>query len=132
MDGQVGSGKSVALFSLALWARQNGWLVVYVPSAYAFIEGGFFAVDEEDGMVDAWDAALLLLRSIMDSHADMLQARLVVRMADTSAKDCSCLIALMHTYSNCRCLLAIIVCLRRDSKQATAAARVWLTSRSKG
>ena len=42
MSSFAGSGKSVALAALAEWGRASGRLVVYVPSASLFMDGGFF------------------------------------------------------------------------------------------
>ncbi len=38
LDGWAGSGKSVALYSLVAWARANGWLALYVPSAFSLVQ----------------------------------------------------------------------------------------------
>lgn len=41
LDGYVGSGKSVALYSLVAWARAKGWLALYLPSAFSLIQSAF-------------------------------------------------------------------------------------------
>lgn len=38
LDGWAGSGKSVALYSLVAWARANGWLALYLPSAFSLVQ----------------------------------------------------------------------------------------------
>ena len=38
LDGREGSGKSVALYSLVAWARANGWLALYLPSAFSLVQ----------------------------------------------------------------------------------------------
>lgn len=38
LDGWAGSGKSVALYSLVAWARQHGWLALYIPSAFSLVQ----------------------------------------------------------------------------------------------
>jgi rhamnogalacturonyl hydrolase YesR len=38
LDGWAGSGKSVALYSLVAWARAQGWLALYVPSAFSMVQ----------------------------------------------------------------------------------------------
>lgn len=42
LEGWTGSGKSVALFSLVAWARANGWITLYVPSAFSMVKGEKF------------------------------------------------------------------------------------------
>jgi hypothetical protein len=38
LDGWAGSGKSVALFSLVAWARANGYVALYLPSAFSLVQ----------------------------------------------------------------------------------------------
>lgn len=38
LDGWAGSGKSVALYSLVAWARAQGWLALYLPSAFSLVQ----------------------------------------------------------------------------------------------
>lgn len=40
--GPRGSGKSVLLGLAAAWARANGWLVLYVPRARHWVQGGLY------------------------------------------------------------------------------------------
>jgi hypothetical protein len=74
LDGWTGSGKSVALFSLVNWARRNGWLAMYMPSAYMLVEGGTFHKGE-DGLWDTPESAKLLLTSVSDNHASLLKVK---------------------------------------------------------
>lgn len=73
LHGRAGSGKSCTLLTLTAWARANGCLVMYIPSASALTSGGFYHEREEDGMYDTPDAARRVLQSLHDAHADMLQ-----------------------------------------------------------
>lgn len=52
LDGPVNSGKSIALAMLVHWARDEGWLVFYVPSGRRWTHGGFFYKNAETGL---WD-----------------------------------------------------------------------------
>ncbi|KAK9835774.1 hypothetical protein WJX74_007629 [Apatococcus lobatus] len=65
--GPSGSGKSVALAILAHWARTSGWLVLYIPTAKALIEGGTFRQHESGGW-DNPENARLLLSSLLHHH----------------------------------------------------------------
>ena len=38
LDGWAGSGKSVALYSLVAWARQQGHVALYIPSAFSLVQ----------------------------------------------------------------------------------------------
>ncbi|KAL4439233.1 hypothetical protein ABPG77_004135 [Micractinium sp. CCAP 211/92] len=71
LDGWAGSGKSVALYSLVAWARANGWLALYMPSAFSLVQTGTF-YKGEDGLWDTPEAARWLLSSLRDSHAEQL------------------------------------------------------------
>ncbi|CAH9087373.1 unnamed protein product [Cuscuta epithymum] len=42
LDGPVSCGKSIALAMLVHWAREEGWLVFYVPRGREWTHGGFF------------------------------------------------------------------------------------------
>lgn len=39
LQGWTGSGKSAAMYSLVAWARANGWIALYVPSAFSMVQG---------------------------------------------------------------------------------------------
>ncbi|PSC69955.1 28S ribosomal mitochondrial [Micractinium conductrix] len=73
LDGWAGSGKSVALYSAVAWARANGWLALYVPSAFSLVQNGTFSRGE-DGLWDTPEAARWILTSLRDAHAEQLPA----------------------------------------------------------
>lgn len=52
LDGPVSCGKSVALAMLVQWAREEGWLVFYVPRGGEWTHGGLFYKNPETGL---WD-----------------------------------------------------------------------------
>lgn len=52
LDGPRSSGKSVALAMLAQWAREEGWLVLYVPNGRDWTHGGFYYKNPQTGL---WD-----------------------------------------------------------------------------
>eukprot|EP00208_Stichococcus_sp_RCC1054_P007658 CAMPEP_0206139160 /NCGR_PEP_ID=MMETSP1473-20131121/4879_1 /ASSEMBLY_ACC=CAM_ASM_001109 /TAXON_ID=1461547 /ORGANISM="Stichococcus sp, Strain RCC1054" /LENGTH=486 /DNA_ID=CAMNT_0053532819 /DNA_START=163 /DNA_END=1620 /DNA_ORIENTATION=- len=72
LDGPVGSGKSVALASIAAWGREAGYIVVYVPSASIFMSGGFYLKNESNGMWSTPESARLLMRTVEAQHAQQL------------------------------------------------------------
>ncbi|PON41840.1 Ribosomal protein [Parasponia andersonii] len=52
LDGPVSCGKSIALAMLVHWARDEGWLVFYVPRGWEWTHGGFFYKNPQTGL---WD-----------------------------------------------------------------------------
>ncbi|KAF3454836.1 hypothetical protein FNV43_RR05284 [Rhamnella rubrinervis] len=52
LDGPVSCGKSIALSLLVHWARDEGWLVLYVPRGREWTHGGFFYKNPQTGL---WD-----------------------------------------------------------------------------
>lgn len=52
LDGPVGCGKSIALAMLVKWARDEGWLVFYVPNGREWTHGGVFYKNPQTGF---WD-----------------------------------------------------------------------------
>lgn len=80
LDGPTGCGKSIALVSLVDWARSQGWLVLYIPSAQTLIEGGLFHKGE-DGLWETPEVAKALLRSMVTNHATDLE-----KLASTSGE----------------------------------------------
>jgi hypothetical protein len=52
LDGPVSCGKSIALAMLVQWAREEGWLVFYVPRGKEWTHGGFFYKHPQTGL---WD-----------------------------------------------------------------------------
>ena len=55
LDGPVSCGKSIALAMLVHWARDEGWLVFYVPRGRDWTHGGFFYRNPKTGL---WDTPL--------------------------------------------------------------------------
>ncbi|KAF5470367.1 hypothetical protein F2P56_010886 [Juglans regia] len=55
LDGPASCGKSIALAMLVHWARDEGWLVFYVPRGREWTHGGFFSKNPETGH---WDTPL--------------------------------------------------------------------------
>ena len=72
VDGWTGSGKSVALYVLTAAARANGWVVMYVPSAALFVQGGIFKKKEDDTRFSTPVAAQHVLRGVYEAHKDAL------------------------------------------------------------
>lgn len=55
LDGPRSCGKSIALAMLAHWARDEGWIVFYVPEGRDWTHGGFFYKNPQTGF---WDTPL--------------------------------------------------------------------------
>lgn len=54
------------------WARKNGWIVMYIPSAYLLVEGSSY-VKGEDELWETPDAARFILNSMKDNHLNSLE-----------------------------------------------------------
>lgn len=67
LDGHVSCGKSIALAMLVHWARDEGWLVVYVPNGREWTHGGVFYKNQQTGF---WDTPV--------QAANALQARILL------------------------------------------------------
>lgn len=52
LDGLVNCGKSIVLAMLVHWARDEGWLVFYVPRGREWTHGGYFYKNPQTGL---WD-----------------------------------------------------------------------------
>nr|GMD12336.1 28S ribosomal protein S29, mitochondrial [Ipomoea batatas] len=65
LDGPVSCGKSIALAMLVHWAREEGWLVFYVPRGREWTHGGLFYKNPTTGL---WDTPV--------QAANILKARL--------------------------------------------------------
>lgn len=66
LDGPVSCGKSIALAMLVQWAREENWLVLYVPKGREWTHGGMFYKNPK---TDLWDTPV--------QAANILQARLI-------------------------------------------------------
>ena len=73
VGGARGCGKSVSLLSLSYWARNMGWLVVYIPSAKAYALDNTVIVPDENGMFEQQDLIVQWLRSVRNGHIDVLK-----------------------------------------------------------
>jgi small subunit ribosomal protein S29 len=74
LGGWTGSGKSCALYALVAWARAQGWVVMYVPTATLLVQGGRYYRSDVEGD-DLWDtpeAARHMLHALKTSHEDAL------------------------------------------------------------
>jgi hypothetical protein len=80
IDGVAGSGKSVTLLQTVLWARTNGWIVLFVNDADSLLNGGFQSTPSPvwRGMFD------------QNAHAQsfVLQPFLTAHSADLAARHC--------------------------------------------
>ncbi|KAF6152646.1 hypothetical protein GIB67_008083 [Kingdonia uniflora] len=63
LDGSVSCGKSIALSMLVHWARDEGWLVFYVPSAREWTHGGFYYKNPQTGL---WDTPIQAAKILQD------------------------------------------------------------------
>ncbi|XP_031272377.1 uncharacterized protein LOC116130832 [Pistacia vera] len=55
LDGPRSCGKSIMLAMLVHWARDEGWLVLYVPRGWEWTHGGYFYKNPQTGL---WDTPL--------------------------------------------------------------------------
>lgn len=55
LDGPLSCGKSITLAMLVHWAREEGWLVLYVPRGWEWTHGGYFYKNPRTGL---WDTPL--------------------------------------------------------------------------
>lgn len=77
LDGDRGQGKSVALLEIVYWARQNGWLVVYIPDGLALTcSENKRQITPSRRDADLWDSpeiAAEICDSMVKVHAEMLK-----------------------------------------------------------
>ncbi|KAG5524607.1 hypothetical protein RHGRI_031321 [Rhododendron griersonianum] len=81
LDGPVSCGKSIALAMLVHWARDEGWLVVYVPNGREWTHGGVFYKNQQTGFWDTPMCAGLLLFDFLKYNESRLQ-QLPCKMSD--------------------------------------------------
>ncbi|KDP45761.1 hypothetical protein JCGZ_17368 [Jatropha curcas] len=75
LDGPVSCGKSITLAMLVHWARDEGWLVFYVPKGREWTHGGFFYKNPETGFWDTPAQAANILKDFVkynESHLKQL------------------------------------------------------------
>lgn len=63
LDGPVSCGKSIALAMLVHWARDEGWLVLYVPRGREWTHGGLFYKNPK---TDLWDSPIQAANILQD------------------------------------------------------------------
>lgn len=73
LDGPVSCGKSIALAMLVQWAREEGWLVLYVPSAKEWTHGGFFYKHPLTGLWDTPVQAENVLKDFLKYNESYLK-----------------------------------------------------------
>ncbi|XP_027112152.2 uncharacterized protein [Coffea arabica] len=73
LDGHRSCGKSIALAMLVHWARDEGWLVLYVPKGREWTHGGFFYRNPRTGLWDTPVQAANVLQDFMKFNQTPLQ-----------------------------------------------------------
>ncbi|KAL5580603.1 hypothetical protein UlMin_013045 [Ulmus minor] len=65
LDGPVSCGKSITLAMLVQWAREEGWLVLYIPRGREWTHGGFFYKNPQTGFWDTPVQAESILKDFL-------------------------------------------------------------------
>ncbi|GAA0158950.1 ribosomal protein [Lithospermum erythrorhizon] len=73
LDGPANCGKSIALAMLVLWARNEGWLVLYSPRGREWTHGGFFYKNPQTGLWDTPVQAANILQDFLKYNETVLQ-----------------------------------------------------------
>ncbi|XP_057431966.1 uncharacterized protein LOC130724699 [Lotus japonicus] len=73
LDGPVSCGKSIALAMLVQWAREEGWLVFYVPQGKEWTHGGFFYKHPQSGLWDTPVQAENVLKDFLKYNESYLK-----------------------------------------------------------
>ncbi|CAL5202615.1 unnamed protein product [Lathyrus oleraceus] len=73
LDGPVSCGKSIALAMLVQWAREEGWLVFYVPRGKEWTHGGFFYKHPQTGLWDTPVQAEYVLKDFLKYNESYLK-----------------------------------------------------------
>lgn len=81
LDGPRSCGKSITLAMLVHWARDQGWLVFYVPTARSWTHGGFFYRNPQSGLWDTPVQAENILKDFLKFNKGLLQ-QLLCQMYD--------------------------------------------------
>ncbi|DAZ92673.1 TPA: hypothetical protein N0F65_000443 [Lagenidium giganteum] len=74
IDGARGCGKTIALQQIVQFARESGWLVLYVPRARAWCTEGPYIMRSPylEGKYDIDEFGVDLLQKFLQSHKDQL------------------------------------------------------------
>ncbi|WJX31246.1 hypothetical protein P8452_19694 [Trifolium repens] len=73
LDGPVSCGKSIALAMLVQWAREEGWLVFYVPRGKEWTHGGFFYKHPQTALWDTPVQAENVLKDFLKYNESYLK-----------------------------------------------------------
>ncbi|CAI9761270.1 unnamed protein product [Fraxinus pennsylvanica] len=73
LDGPMSCGKSIALAMLVHWAREEGWLVLYVPSGREWTHGGLFYKNPQTGLWDTPVQAATILQDFSKYNESLLK-----------------------------------------------------------
>ncbi|GAB2235093.1 hypothetical protein Droror1_Dr00004375 [Drosera rotundifolia] len=73
LDGPLSCGKSIALALLVHWARNEGWLVLYVPKGRSWTHGGYFYGNPQTGLWDTPVQAENILKDFLKFNENLLQ-----------------------------------------------------------
>lgn len=79
LDGLLSCGKSITLAMLVHWARNEGWLVFYVPKGREWTHGGFFYQNHQTGLWDTPVQAANILQDFLtfnESHLHQLPCQI--------------------------------------------------------
>merc|ERR1712137_784090 len=73
IDGYNGTGKSIALCHTVLYARAEGWLVLYVPDAYKLVSSYRIKPSQTTKWIyDLHEGASIMLSNFRNAHHDKL------------------------------------------------------------
>ncbi|KAL8522797.1 hypothetical protein ACS0TY_012944 [Phlomoides rotata] len=74
LDDPVSYGRSIALVMLVHWARNEGWLILYVPSGRYWTHDGLFYKNPETGLWDTPLQAVNILQDFLRYNKSCLQS----------------------------------------------------------
>jgi hypothetical protein len=72
LDGEKGTGKSTILNHIALWARNNNWLVVQVPCAASLCSGNSRWRVNEAGELIQYEYMQQMMQNMISVHSQLL------------------------------------------------------------
>lgn len=73
LDGPLSCGKSIVLAMLVNWAREEGWLVLYVPRGRDWTHGGLFYKNPETSLWDTPVQAVNILQDFLKYNKSCLE-----------------------------------------------------------